>query len=144
MLNRRQLIALGAGMTAAASVPAFVTDNLVDDPGPYAAAFDLLDRFVAQYLPNIGAPGLTLALADAAGVRRVACYGFDSLDGSRSLRPDQLFEIGSITKSFVALCLLQLRDEELSPEWVGFADPAAGRTMRLIVSGADFVRVMTA
>jgi CubicO group peptidase (beta-lactamase class C family) len=111
MFNRRQLIALGAGVTAAATVPAFVVDKLVEDPGPYAPAFDSLDRFVAQYLRDIGAPGLTLALADAAGVRRVACYGFDSLDGSRSLRPDQLFEIGSITKSFVALCLLQLRDE---------------------------------
>jgi hypothetical protein len=37
-----------------------------------------------------------------------------------------------------------MRDEERSPEWVRFADPAGGRTMRLVVSGADFVRVMAA
>lgn len=109
MLNRRQLIALGAGMTAiAAAKPASAA---AEDPGPYAPAFDALDRFVARYLREIGAPGLTLALADATGVRRVVCYGSDDLAGSRPVRPDQLFEIGSITKSFVALCLLQLRDE---------------------------------
>jgi hypothetical protein len=36
-----------------------------------------------------------------------------------------------------------LRDEARSPEWVKFADPADGRTMRLVLSGADFARVMT-
>jgi len=113
MLNRRQLIALGVGMTAiAGKVATSVADgSVVEDPGPFAPAFDSLDRMVAQYLRDIGAPGLTLALADAVGVRHVACYGSDDLAGSRSVRPDQLFEIGSITKSFVALCLLQLRDE---------------------------------
>jgi CubicO group peptidase (beta-lactamase class C family) len=117
MLNRRELIGLGAGMTAATAVlpavatPGPVTEAPGEDPGPYARAFGSLDRFVAQYLSDIGAPGLTLALADAGGVRRVASYGFDDLGGARPLRPDQLFEIGSITKSFVALCLMQLREE---------------------------------
>jgi hypothetical protein len=40
--------------------------------------------------------------------------------------------------------IFYLRDEERSPEWVRFADPAGGRTMRLVLSGADFSRVMTA
>ncbi len=112
MLNRRQLLALGVGMSAVAGrVLAAVTDHPVEDPGPYAPSFDSIDRYVAQYLQDIGAPGLTLALADARGVRRVACYGYDDLASKRLLRPEQLFEIGSITKSFVALCLLQLRDE---------------------------------
>ena len=112
MVNRRQLLALGVGITAVAGrVSALVTDHSGEDPGPYAPAFDSLDRFVAQYLRDIGAPGLTLALADAHGVRRVVCYGFDDLGSTRLVRPDQLFEVGSITKSFVALCLLQLRDE---------------------------------
>jgi CubicO group peptidase (beta-lactamase class C family) len=120
-VNRRQLIALGAGMTAIATAaptapasaasPPSLAGPAAEDPGPYAPAFDALDRFVARYLREIGAPGLTLALADATGVHRVVCYGSDDLGGSRPVRPDQLFEIGSITKSFIALCLLQLRDE---------------------------------
>jgi CubicO group peptidase (beta-lactamase class C family) len=120
MLNRRQLIALGVGMTA--GVVASVADPSVEDPGPYAPAFDSLDCMVAQYLRDIGAPGLTLVLADAVGVRRVACYGFNDLGGGRPVRPDHLFQIGSITKSFVALCLLQLRDEGK----LDFARPIAG------------------
>jgi D-alanyl-D-alanine carboxypeptidase len=113
MMNRRQMIALGVGMTAVAGRvrSSIVVAHPAEDPGPYERAFDPLDRFVAQYLRDIGAPGLTLVLADANAVRRVACFGYDDLGGSRLLRSDQLFEIGSITKSFVALCLLQLRDE---------------------------------
>jgi D-alanyl-D-alanine carboxypeptidase len=112
MLNRRQLIALGVGLTAAgASGPAWVAEHGADDPGPYGRAFELLDRFVAQYLADLGAPGLTLVLADASGVRRVVSYGLDDVGAGRPVRTDELFEIGSITKSFVALCLLQLHDE---------------------------------
>ncbi len=112
MLNRRQLLAVGVGLGAAgASAPAWVAERASEDPGPYGRAFEPLDRFVAQYLRDLGAPGLTLALADVGGVRRVVSYGFDDLGRSRPMRTEQLFEIGSITKSFVALCLLQLRDE---------------------------------
>lgn len=112
MLNRRQLLALGAGAVAAgASAPARVAELGADDPGPYGRAFELLDRFVVEYLHGLGAPGLTLALADRDGVRRVVSYGVDELGCGRPVRTDELFEIGSITKSFVALSLLQLRDE---------------------------------
>ncbi|HWC17113.1 MAG TPA: serine hydrolase domain-containing protein, partial [Terriglobales bacterium] len=38
-------------------------------------------------------------------------YGFSDLDAKLRVEPNQLFEIGSITKSFLAILLLQLRDE---------------------------------
>jgi CubicO group peptidase (beta-lactamase class C family) len=44
-------------------------------------------------------------------VQRVVTYGFGDLEAQRKVREDELFEIGSITKSFVALALLQLADE---------------------------------
>jgi hypothetical protein len=37
-----------------------------------------------------------------------------------------------------------LRDEERSPEWIRFADLAGGLAMRMVLSGADLARVMTA
>ena len=112
MLNRRQLLALGSGVAATgASAPARVAELGRDDPGPYGRAFESLDAFVIEYLHGLGAPGLTLALADRDGVRRVVSYGVDELCSGRPVRTDLLFEIGSITKSFVALSLLQLRDE---------------------------------
>jgi D-alanyl-D-alanine carboxypeptidase len=70
-----------------------------------------LDAYVAAYLPAMNAPGLTLGLTDAAATRRIACYGYASVELRTPVNPDHLFQIGSITKSFVALVVLQLRDE---------------------------------
>src|SRR5262245_16683136 len=59
----------------------------------------------------MNAPAMTLVLADREGIQRVATYGFSDVETKSLINPDQLFQIGSISKSFVALCLLQLRDE---------------------------------
>ena len=60
---------------------------------------------------DMNSPGMTLVLADRDGVQRVTTYGFGDLDRQRKLNADELFQIGSITKSFLALVLLQLREE---------------------------------
>src|SRR5437660_11023611 len=70
--------------------------------------FPVLDRFTEQYLAAMNAPGLTLVLANTGGVVRVSTYGLANLEAKSPVTPDLLFEIGSITKSFVALTLLQL------------------------------------
>ena len=44
-------------------------------------------------------------------MQRVCAYGLDDVARERPVDAGQLFEIGSISKSFIALCLLQLRDE---------------------------------
>jgi CubicO group peptidase (beta-lactamase class C family) len=111
-LNRRDL--LGLGITVAASSSAGVlllSETRADAQGRYERAFTLLDRYVEQYLRDMNAPGLTLSLADASGVQRVCAYGVDDMVRHVPLNADELFHIGSITKSFLALCLLQLRDE---------------------------------
>jgi len=106
------MLGLGIGVAAGASAAAFMSaESRADAPSRYSAAFPLLDRFVEQYLRDMNAPGLTLALADAGGVQRVCAYGLDDLARRRTLDPDELFHIGSITKSFASLCLLQLQDE---------------------------------
>ncbi|HLL75252.1 MAG TPA: serine hydrolase [Pyrinomonadaceae bacterium] len=74
-------------------------------------AFALIDQFVTRHMAETGAPGLTLSLADAAGLLRASAYGFADLKTRARVTPDTLFEIGSISKSFVAVALLQLRDE---------------------------------
>ena len=54
---------------------------------------------------------MTLCLADANGVQRVRDYGVEDLERRTPLTTGRLFQIGSISKSFVAVCLMQLRDE---------------------------------
>ena len=111
-MNRRELLSIGVEIAAAASAGTFLLSEVrADAQSRYAPAFTLLDRFVEQYLREMNAPGLTLALADTGGVQRVCAYGLDDLARRVPLNVDELFHIGSITKSFLGLCLLQLRDE---------------------------------
>jgi D-alanyl-D-alanine carboxypeptidase len=112
-MNRRELLSYGVEIAAGVSAGAFLLNEVraADAQSRYAPAFALLDRFVEQYLRDMNAPGLTLALADASGVQRVCAYGLDDLARRVPLNVDELFHIGSITKSFLGLCLLQLRDE---------------------------------
>ncbi len=70
-----------------------------------------LDAYIAEYMPAMNAPGLTLALTNTSATRRVAGYGYANLDQHVAVTPDHLFQIGSISKSFVALVLLQLHEE---------------------------------
>ena len=49
-------------------------------------------------------PGLAIGMISAAG-RSVACAGWREAGGGRSVEPDTLFEIGSITKIFTAWLL---------------------------------------
>jgi len=111
-MNRRELLGMGIRVAAGASAGLLLSSEALSDAqGDYAPAFPLLDRFVEQYLRDMNAPGLTLSLADASGVQRVCAYGVEEISPRVPLSADKLFHIGSITKSFLALCLMQLQDE---------------------------------
>lgn len=75
-----------------------------------AEARERLDRFVAQRMAADGTPGLALALTDREHLLQVATYGFADLAARAPVRPETLFEIGSIGKSFLAVILLQLAE----------------------------------
>ncbi len=117
-MDRRELLGLGVSIGALASTsriaagaaqPAAATKPV--SAGPYDRCFEQLDRYIAQYMAEMNIPGLTLGLADANGVQRVRDYGLEDLEHRIPLAPGKLFQIGSISKSFLALCLMQLRDE---------------------------------
>jgi CubicO group peptidase (beta-lactamase class C family) len=70
-----------------------------------------LDAYTTDYMRAMNAPGMTQALTDTKATIRTAAYGYANVDLKTPVAVDQLFQIGSITKSFVALIMLQLRDE---------------------------------
>src|SRR3954462_9958502 len=117
MLTRRELLARSVQAGAAGLIGRMSVAELsaraaqTSDGHPLAPAFEALDAFVATYLRTMDAPGLTLAIADRGSVLRVATYGFSDRERKIDVNRDQLFEIGSITKSFVAFAILQLVDE---------------------------------
>ena len=112
-MNRREF--LGTSAAAAVSTSnAFCSVDALAQPGEtsaYKATDKMLDRFVEQYMRAMNAPGMTLVLADRDGVQRVVSYGFSDVEVKLRVNSNMLFQIGSISKSFVSLCLLQLRDE---------------------------------
>ena len=77
----------------------------------FQPALARLDQFIAAHLRDMGAPGMTLALATRAGLLRASTYGFADRKAGAKVQPNTLFEIGSISKSFVALSLMQMREE---------------------------------
>src|SRR5215204_6495907 len=73
--------------------------------------FARLDEYIARHMRETGAPGMTLALANRDGLIRVSTYGYADTKAGMRVVPETMFEIGSISKSFVGLVLLQLHDE---------------------------------
>lgn len=80
-------------------------------PDPYAAAWTRIDEFVAGRMRDANTPGLALGVTSRERLLRVGTYGFANVDAKQPVMPDTLFEIGSISKSFTSIALLQLRDE---------------------------------
>ena len=112
-VSRRELLQAGLFGASVAGLGAFRVSEAETSAGtsPYSEAWHTLDRFVQQYMRDMNAPGMTLVLADREGVQRIATYGFGDLEARRPVAEDDLFEIGSISKSVVAFALLQLHDE---------------------------------
>jgi D-alanyl-D-alanine carboxypeptidase len=79
--------------------------------GESSAALRAIDAFVERHRREMGIPGLTLGLAGHQGVIAARAYGHADIKTGLPVRPENLFEIGSITKSFVGLALLQLHEE---------------------------------
>ncbi|HEX6716620.1 MAG TPA: serine hydrolase [Pyrinomonadaceae bacterium] len=111
-LSRRKFIAntvkTGAAIAILRSV---VPANSLMQAAAVQPVFARLDEFIVRHMRETGAPGLTLALANRDGLIRVSTYGYADTKAGLRVVPETMFEIGSISKSFVALTLLQLRDE---------------------------------
>ncbi|HWA58962.1 MAG TPA: serine hydrolase domain-containing protein [Gemmatimonadales bacterium] len=87
-------------------------------------AFRLIDRYATRMMQRSNTPGLALALVDRAGVITVRTWGYADLDRRIPVSPSTRFEIGSISKSFTVISLLQLAES-------GKFDPAAPVTRYL-------------
>lgn len=102
-MNR--LMTLGALLVVTACTPS--PPAVVPGSTPAAAELQaLLDAGVAA-----GIPGISAAVATSKGVIWTGTAGMADLGAGLPVRPDMLFGIGSITKTFVAVVILQLADE---------------------------------
>jgi len=70
-------------------------------------AFERIGAAAEHHLPRTNAPGLSLAVTDADDTLGAVVRGFADVAAGRPVLPDTRFQIGSIGKSFAALCVLQ-------------------------------------
>lgn len=115
-LSRREMLSLTTRTAAAITAAEFFANATVavassNEDRRYRDAFQRLDKFVEQYMKEMYAPGMTLGVATRDGIARVVSYGLSDTKLQQKVTPEQLFHIGSITKSFCAIVCLQLREE---------------------------------
>jgi CubicO group peptidase (beta-lactamase class C family) len=67
-----------------------------------------IDDFIANELPASGAPGVAYAIVTDGKVTTVGARGVVRMGGTQAVTPDTPFIIGSISKSFTALAVMQL------------------------------------
>ena len=77
------------------------------------AFYDRLDEYIARRMEARRTPGLALALFDRERTVRASTYGVSELETQTPVAPDALFGIGSITKTFTAVAVLQAAERGL-------------------------------
>lgn len=117
-MTRRAMLAGAAGLVA---LPAFAAIQsapgtaIVRSPGrrDYGAAVAAIQSYAQAELTATGLPGMTMSLVADDGFAATVSLGWADLTQRTPVRPDHLFEIGSISKSLVALTLWSMAGEGL-------------------------------
>ena len=101
-------------------------------------AFERIGAVVEHHLPLTHGAGLALAVTDDHDTLGAVVRGFADVAGGRAVRPETRFQIGSISKSWAALCVLQeeakgtlaldVSINEILP-WLGLPEPFGPITM---------------
>ena len=81
-----------------------MTDSMTD----FQEVFIALESFVEERMRADNTPGLALAVTDREKLLHVSLHGFADLGAQIPVTSNTLFEIGSISKSFTAVALMQL------------------------------------
>ncbi len=106
-VTRRELVGFTGSAVAAAS---FSVRASAAVPAGLAAAADNVRAFVLRELADKGFPGIAVSLLAADGASTSFVAGLANLAARAPARPDQLFQIGSISKSLTALAVHALAD----------------------------------
>jgi CubicO group peptidase (beta-lactamase class C family) len=126
-------------------VPVTIT---VLSPGPgridYRPVLSALARYIDTHLKDYALPGMTFCLADREGFSALIHAGWADVEGRVPVGPNQLFQIGSISKSLAAICILRAAqagkltlDQEIAALLPGAPLPATPITVRQLLIHAS-------
>lgn len=108
-ITRREAMTLAVSATVAAG--AFTSHETKAAAAAVKSVPTPLDRFIRGYMTAMNAPGLALGVTSGQATLHAVEYGYADLAARTPVAAGQLFEIGSISKSFVGVLLLQLQEE---------------------------------
>jgi len=74
-------------------------------------AFAGIDEYVRSNMQYHGTPGMSIGITDRERTLRSAVYGLSSVQSASPVTPETLFQIGSVSKSFTSIVLMQLMEE---------------------------------
>ncbi|MBV8683677.1 MAG: beta-lactamase family protein [Caulobacteraceae bacterium] len=77
----------------------------------YTAALEALRAYALEEVQQLGLPGMTISVTDADGFVALLPIGWADVEHGLPLTSDRYFQIGSISKSFIALTMLALADQ---------------------------------
>ena len=112
------ILALGMGAASAAGAPE-----------------GSIEEFIDRAMPASGVPGLAYAIVADGDVMSAGARGVVKLGGDTAVTPDTPFVIGSISKSFTALAVMQLVEAgkiDLDAELSEYLDEFSGRPAGVI------------
>lgn len=143
---KRTLMLLALIVSAALYVTADATSTAAGTAATSAAATGLtggsIEGFIADAMPASGVPGLAYAVVADGETTRAGARGVAKVGDNTAVTPDTPFLIGSISKSFTALAVMQLveagkvgLDDELSLYLDEFSGrPSGAITIRQLLS----------
>ncbi len=99
-----------AGPIGQADIPKTRFQILSPGKVDYRPALEALAAYARDELVAVGLPGMSLAVSDNDGFAAVIALGWADLAAHDPMTSDRLFQIGSISKSFLALTILSLAD----------------------------------
>ena len=99
--------------------------------------FHKLDEFIFVKMSKTHLPGMSIAVLENSEVTHSRGFGVRDLESGLRATPRTLYGIGSVTKSFTALAIMQLTTEEK----LGLEDPVSKHTPLVLGSPDEPVRV---
>ncbi len=104
MLSRR---AFSGGALGLALTSQWTSKALAQSRPDLSGALAAIHAYGEQHRAFFDLPGLTLGLTTGDGLSTIFEFGAANADSQRSIAPETLFQIGSITKSMVAVLIHQ-------------------------------------
>lgn len=81
--------------------------------GGTKAALAKVDKYARRWMAAYNVPGMSVGITSRERNQAIFTYGYANVDSRKRVGHDTLFEIGSVSKSFACVALMQLREKGL-------------------------------